>query len=773
MFPTLTVEAAFGVNPLTTPTATQWSDITQYVRGVSYHRGRQHELSRTEAGGLEVRLANLDRAFDPTNTASPYYPNIKPMTRIRLRARYPGGNLLTANQASLETDTTGWAAFTNCSIARSTAQALDGGASLALTATALGSMEALTPLGTSGIPVTPGVLYTFLMSFRPGTTARGVRINIRWYTSSGASAGTTLPASINEVAGAWTEFAYTVQAPATAAFVSMSATVFSAAAGEVHYVDAVSIHQGTSRTFAISSLYELAQGFVEDWGQQWPGRTINGAGDAEVTVRCADGFKLLALHQLQTYRAAIAEDAPTGHWPLDETSGTTATESAFSGSQFPGTYTGAYTLNSAGPLGGGRGALTLAGGHVTTTNPTALRFTGDLTLEALIYPTGAGARMIIDGGDCYQLYLNASNVLRFLYVSKSGYTKDLAGPTITASTWTHVAVVKRKSERVVSFYVDGVLAATAATDQSGTAQTTTWALSFGKARGAISAWSGRLAHVAIYGVQLDASRIAAHAAIPIDRYAAVATGTQIGYTLDAIGWPAASRDLDTGSSTLAASDPSGSALDWLLLAAEDSEGGILFVQGDGSIRFVERHALLGPPFTDSQGTFGDDISELEYADLTVSFDEANLWTSVTVTRENGSPQRAEDTAARDSYGPRALERNAQLLATDTECNDAANYLLTRYKEPQIRPETVTFEATSDDPLWEQLLTREIGDRVTVNRRPPGGGSMLSKEALIEAISVSVTLHESWTTTWTLAPADPNAYWLLGTSELGVDTRLGW
>ncbi len=46
-----------------------------------------------------------------------------------------GGNLLTGNQASIETSTTGWAIDANCLIARSTAQATHGIASLSLTRT--------------------------------------------------------------------------------------------------------------------------------------------------------------------------------------------------------------------------------------------------------------------------------------------------------------------------------------------------------------------------------------------------------------------------------------------------------------------------------------------------------------------------------------------------------------------------------------------------------------------------------------------------------------
>jgi hypothetical protein len=45
------------------------------------------------------------------------------------------GNLLTVNQASLETDVTGWVQGANSTVARTTATALHGSASLAMTCT--------------------------------------------------------------------------------------------------------------------------------------------------------------------------------------------------------------------------------------------------------------------------------------------------------------------------------------------------------------------------------------------------------------------------------------------------------------------------------------------------------------------------------------------------------------------------------------------------------------------------------------------------------------
>lgn len=85
--PTLKVSVAFATNPLATTPA--WTDISAYVcadQPISIRRGRQQELGRFEAGMLTLALNNLDRRFDPTNTSSPYAPNVVPNRKIKVEA---------------------------------------------------------------------------------------------------------------------------------------------------------------------------------------------------------------------------------------------------------------------------------------------------------------------------------------------------------------------------------------------------------------------------------------------------------------------------------------------------------------------------------------------------------------------------------------------------------------------------------------------------------------------------------------------------------------
>lgn len=65
-----------------------WTAISAHVRAVNITRGRNNQLERTVPGTCRLVLANRDRAFDPSHSSGPFYPDLRPMNRIRVSAEH-------------------------------------------------------------------------------------------------------------------------------------------------------------------------------------------------------------------------------------------------------------------------------------------------------------------------------------------------------------------------------------------------------------------------------------------------------------------------------------------------------------------------------------------------------------------------------------------------------------------------------------------------------------------------------------------------------------
>lgn len=168
-----------------------------------------------------------------------------------------GAPLLTATQQSFETGTTGWEVLVNSSIGTSTAQAVDGAQSMMVTATATAAnMTARTLYGFS-IPVAPGTLITCSAWFRAATTGRSCRVFVNWIDGASNFLGSTSAGFTADVTGSWTQQVASGTAPQPVSGTLVYAIVYvefsNPAAGEVHYVDAVSLTTGSVVAASVST----------------------------------------------------------------------------------------------------------------------------------------------------------------------------------------------------------------------------------------------------------------------------------------------------------------------------------------------------------------------------------------------------------------------------------------------------------------------------------------------------------------------------------------
>ncbi len=83
---TLTVEAAFGVDPLTA--SPSYTDLTADVRSFTTRRGRDNISDRIRTGKATVILDNRAGDYTPFNTAGANTPDVIPMVPFRISAQY-------------------------------------------------------------------------------------------------------------------------------------------------------------------------------------------------------------------------------------------------------------------------------------------------------------------------------------------------------------------------------------------------------------------------------------------------------------------------------------------------------------------------------------------------------------------------------------------------------------------------------------------------------------------------------------------------------------
>lgn len=246
-----------------------------------------------------------------------------------------------------------------------------------------------------------------------------------------------------------------------------------------------------------------------------------------------------------------------------------------------------------------------------------------------------------------------------------------------------------------------------------------------------------------------------------------ATGTRIGRILNGIGWSATLRDIDTGDVVVQSTTLDGNALEEMLVATE-TEVGELYMTGDGKVFFRSRSGITSDSrSTTSQATFGDQVGELRYKEVTLSNDDTQLYNRIIATRVGGTAQQADDVSSQDEFLLRSYERSDLIMTTDAGALNYAQYVLSLSAQPELRFEEITIQPQRDETnLFPHALNRLIGDRITVRRRPPGGGTLIEEESFIRGIKHEIS-PGSWLTTWTLqSSAAAGSFFIIGNATLG-------
>ena len=254
------------------------------------------------------------------------------------------------------------------------------------------------------------------------------------------------------------------------------------------------------------------------------------------------------------------------------------------------------------------------------------------------------------------------------------------------------------------------------------------------------------------------------------------SGTLINNILSSstVKFSAANRDIETGISTMQALSGINDNTLSVLQTIERSENGLLFMSKSGKLTFKNRHTTF--PSSASM-IFSDDGSDIPYTKVDYKNDDNEIYNIINLTRTGGTTQTQEDTGSQLKYLIRTLTRTALLNDNDTEVNDAALFLLGKYKNALLRFDNLEVNLKDiSTGSQNSILASEVGDIVLVELTPPGSGtpSQLTSYETLDSISYSIT-PDTFKVTYQLSKAEQQAFMRLDNALFGHldEDKLGY
>lgn len=781
------VEVAFSTDPnTTTPSFVDMSSRARMDVGIDITRGRQEESDGVQAGQVSLTLDNTDGALTPDLASSPYYPNVLPQNRVRVTYRDPavGGNLVSANAASIETSaadwgsTTGFGAYTLCTVAQSAVRAWDGTKSLLITwpTTAGGSLAVTT---VSGLVI--GRVYTFSMYVWAPTGTPNVQMTIALIAN-----GTATP-----VKDAWQRISVTWTA--TQSTIQVGPRVTGSTAGQTCYADGFQADEGASvRTFTTTPapIEYRFDGYVDEWPTEWP---FGGQTESTSSITAVDLQS--RIQRERSLDSVIAETVklsdPLWYFVLSEPdSSTTAGDRMGTGATLAVTQVGTGgTFEFAagtGPGTDGTGAPMLT--PASSGNGKYLRgsvepvpwFATGITLEAAYVSTTSGriqtvARWADAFGIRVALETNSTGKIVATFRNVFDASKNI---TVTSTNSyndgrTHDAALTLSNNGAgtvtLTLYLDGI------SRGSGTYTTTSlYVPAFSELWiGGVATdeegdvFAGTLSHVAGIASALAVGDLQ-------ERDEAVETGfsgersdERIARIASWVGIPTGLQALDAGQSTIAHVESTGlNAWDYMQQVAT-TEAGLLFVSTDGMLTFYDRSHSY-----DVAAAVAVSVdAELVGPDTRISKGMADVANDVTVDRTGGATARVTDATSIGRY--RTWPESLTLISdSDADAFDRAHWILATRAEPVTRLPELTLDGLTDATTSPDVRTLDLDDRVEVTGMPsqsPTPTFDLRVQGYRESISRS-----GWFVTANLSPyltVSPLILDDLVYGELDADNRL--
>lgn len=815
-WPTLEYGAGllWGANSGTFPRGV-YVDVSTRTQGTTnISRGRQYELDQVRAGEESADLGNADAVLDPTNASSPFAGRMQPFQPFRIRAQWPPTvNLLSQGIASGGA----YGGITTGTITPSrtldlTSDTDSSGGSVATSATAWiggavtqfsvpsGATTGQRVVHSAQVAVQPGQPYSFQIRARDVTASTSLQVeaHLGWYTigsfTPSSYAYGTAATLTGSATASWTTLTVSGTAPAGTYGIDVGLTV-AATAGATCTIQTSGWQlekAATGSAWVMPGAWNpVYAGWTEDWASQWDMQGTYGV----VSPPAADTFSLLSqlklldpltmeinshnpayLYTLADPSGVTAATDTTGAYPAlpiaisKQGAGTLTFGNAITAASSTGTYTGATgTVANLANAGAGSATASAASflslsalgikGPVTSTytRMIAFRYTGSTpSSQAMIWTA-----MDSSHGTGSQLSLYIDNAGK-LNASTNGFSSGIlltSTASVVDSNW-HLAIVTYQigSSGTFTLTLDGVTIGSPSDssvfpsglvcDSIGTfadstiGNTTTWN------------FTGDISYIAEFPVQLTATDCSNLYSAWRSACAGESTDVRYARILRYSGYTGATS-IQTGLTT--SMGPAGLDGQDVVSALQDvvtTEGGEHFVAADGTITAKARTArynALTPAYV-----FGENAGEWPYSDIQTVYDSTHLGNKVTVTQSStGQNFYANDSSSITSYFPRTLTRTVN-SSSALECQDAADYLMARYKQPLNRISTLKLNPSANPAMWPVCLALELGTRVRVMRRPPNVPAT-QIDCFVENIAWTFDDEGNAIQTLQCSPADLNVY----------------
>ena len=250
------------------------------------------------------------------------------------------------------------------------------------------------------------------------------------------------------------------------------------------------------------------------------------------------------------------------------------------------------------------------------------------------------------------------------------------------------------------------------------------------------------------------------------------SSARISRLLDAFGWSSTDRQISTGDLQVKA----GQTVDTNLLTAmkdvETAEQGQFYISADGKATFRDRNYKRTQQFT-SQATFGNGVGELPFSDVITTLDDSKILNIISVARDGGIEQIVQDTDSIAKFGARQDSLSNTLNVSDADALAIAEQRLAQFSNTGVRIEGLIVNPLANTSLWNQVLIRELGDKITI-KVPTTVSTVMDFDVHLDRISHSVSaVNQTWTWQLRTSSGSEVGAWVLGSSRLNESTNLAW